>query len=132
MHGTPVNVTSNLRTETLGHFLVSRGILDDARHQQALKRAQESKERLGQALVELGFITDAELMKQLGAQMRAKITNVLRWKDGDWMLTPGPPPASPLQTPVEAPRAVFYGLQKTAHVDEIAHGAGARSAGASR
>ncbi len=36
------------------------------------------------------------------------------------MLTPGSPPASPLQTPVEAPRAVFYGLQKTAHVDEIA------------
>ena len=52
---------SNLRTETLGHFLVARGIIDEARHQQALKRAQESQERLGQALVELGFITDAEL-----------------------------------------------------------------------
>ncbi len=78
VHGTPVNVTSNLRTETLGHFLVARGILDDTRHQQALKRAQESKERLGQALVELGFITDADLMKQLGAQMRAKITRTRR------------------------------------------------------
>ena len=120
VHGTPVAATSNLRTETLGHFLVSRGVIDDARHQQALKRAQESQERLGQSLVELGFITDQELMKQLGAQMRAKITNVLRWKDGDWMLTLGPPPPSPLQTPVEAPRVVFSGLAKTAHVDEIA------------
>jgi CheY-like chemotaxis protein/tetratricopeptide (TPR) repeat protein len=120
VHGTPVAASSNLRTETLGHFLVARGIIDESRHQQALKRAQESKERLGQALVELGFITDAELMKQLGAQMRSKITNVLRWKDGDYMLTHGALPATPLQTPVETPRMVFGGLSKTAHVDEIA------------
>ena len=120
VHGTPVAVTSNLRTETLGHFLVARGVIDEARHQQALKRAQESQERLGQSLVELGFISDGELMRQLGAQMRAKITNVLRWKDGDWMFAPGPPPAMPLQTPVETPRMVFSGLAKSAHVDEIA------------
>ncbi|MCU1282679.1 MAG: response regulator receiver protein [bacterium] len=120
VHGTPVAATSNLRTETLGHFLVGRGVIDEQQHRDALKRAQESQERLGQSLVELGFITDADLMKQLGAQMRSKITNVLRWKDGDWMLTPGAPPATPLQTPVEAPRVVFSGLNKTAHVDEIA------------
>jgi CheY-like chemotaxis protein/tetratricopeptide (TPR) repeat protein len=120
VHGTPVAATSNVRTETLGHFLVGRGVIDETQHREALKRAQESQERFGQSVVELGFISDAELMKQLGAQMRAKITNVLRWQDGDWMLTPGPPPASPLQTPVEAPRVVFSGLAKTAHVDEIA------------
>ena len=120
VHGTPVAATSNLRTETLGHFLVARGVIDEQQHRDALKRAQESQERLGQSLVELGFISDADLMKQLGAQMRSKITNVLRWKDGDWMLTPGSPPATPLQTPVEAPRVVFSGLSKTAHVDEIA------------
>ncbi|MGZ3427606.1 MAG: DUF4388 domain-containing protein, partial [Polyangia bacterium] len=120
VHGTPVAATSNLRTETLGHFLVARGVIDEARHRVALKRAQESQERLGQSLVELGYLSDADLMKQLGAQMRSKITNVLRWKDGDWMLTPGSTPATPLQTPVEAPRVVFSGLSKTAHVDEIA------------
>jgi DNA-binding response OmpR family regulator/tetratricopeptide (TPR) repeat protein len=119
-HGTPIAATSNLRTETLGHFLVSRGVIDESRHRDALKRAQESQERLGQSLVELGYISDADLMKHLGAQMRSKITNVLRWKDGDWMLTLGSPPATPLQTPVEAPRVVFSGLNKTAHVDEIA------------
>lgn len=120
VHGTPVAATSNLRTETLGHFLVARGVIDEARHQQALKRAQESQERLGQSLVELGLLGGAELMRQLGAQMRAKITNVLRWKDGDWMLVQGPPATPPLQTPVETPRMVFTGLHRTAHVDEIA------------
>jgi CheY-like chemotaxis protein/tetratricopeptide (TPR) repeat protein len=120
VHGVPVSVTSNLRNETLGHFLIARGIIDESRHQQALERAQKSQERLGQAMVELGWLTDAELMKQLKAQMRAKITNVLRWKDGDWLFQPGVTPPASLQTPVETPRLVFAGLAKTAHVDEIA------------
>ncbi len=120
LHGTPVAVTSNLRTETLGHFLVARGILDEQRHRQALERAQQGQDRLGYVLVELGFITEQELLKQLGAQMRAKITNLLRWREGAWSFQPGAPPTDRLQTPVEAPRVVFTGMQKTAHVDEIA------------
>jgi CheY-like chemotaxis protein/tetratricopeptide (TPR) repeat protein len=120
VHGSPVAVTSNLRTETLGHFLVTRGVLDESRHQLALRRVQESHERLGQAVVELGWLTESELMKQLGSQMRAKITSVLRWKDGDWLFVPGAPEVTGLQTPVEGARMVLAGLQKTAHVDEIA------------
>lgn len=68
----------------------------------------------------MGFITEQELLKQLGAQMRAKITNLLRWKEGSWSFVPGQAPTNRLQTPVEAPRVVFTGLLKTAHVDEIA------------
>jgi DNA-binding response OmpR family regulator/tetratricopeptide (TPR) repeat protein len=120
LHGTPITVSSNLRTETLGHFLVARGVIDEARHRQALERAQQGQDRLGHVLVEMAFITEQELLKQLGAQMRAKITNLLRWKEGAWSFQPGQPPTDRLQTPVEAPRMVFTGLQKTAHVDEIA------------
>lgn len=127
LHGTPVSVSSNLRTETLGHFLVARGLLDEGRHRQALERARDEQDKLGQVLIDLGLIAQEELLKQLGAQMRAKITNVLRWKDGQWSFAPGQPTGGRLQTPVEAPRMVFFGLQKTAHVDEIAHElAGAR------
>jgi DNA-binding response OmpR family regulator/tetratricopeptide (TPR) repeat protein len=120
LHGTPVNVTSNLRTETLGHFLVARGVLDENRHRQALARAQQEHGRLGQMLIELGFIDEQRLLKELGAQMRAKIINVLRWKDGTWTFLPGQPSVDRLQTPAEAARLVFTGLQRTAHVDEIA------------
>ena len=113
-------MASNLRTETLGNFLVARGLLDEERHRQALARAKDSHDRLGQALVELGWLTDQELFNQLGAQMRTKIVNLLRWKDGDWMFSPGLEGAPTVQTPIETPRVVFSGLQKTAHVDEIA------------
>jgi DNA-binding response OmpR family regulator/tetratricopeptide (TPR) repeat protein len=119
LHGTPVAATSNLRTETLGHFLVARGLLDEQNHRIALERAHSSQDRLGQVLIDLKLITHEALLQQLGAQMRAKITNLLRWSDGTWSFAPGQPVAG-LQTPIEAPRLVFTGLQKTAHVDEIA------------
>lgn len=119
-HGTPVACTSNLRTETLGHFLVGRGVIDEASHRQALERAQQSQERLGHILVELGLVDEQALLKLLGAQMRAKIVNLLRWKDGAWSFQPREPDPQQLETPVEAARLVFSGLQKTAHVDEIA------------
>ncbi|HZS39975.1 MAG TPA: response regulator [Polyangia bacterium] len=120
-HGTPVSVSSNLRTETLGHFLVGRGLLDETRHQQALERAQASHDRLGRVLLELGWITEKDLLHELGAQMRSKLTSVMRWADGAWSFQPQQPPSELVATPVEAPRLVFLGLQKTAHVDEIAH-----------
>jgi DNA-binding response OmpR family regulator/tetratricopeptide (TPR) repeat protein len=120
IHGTPVHATSNLRTETLGHFLVARGVLDEQRHREALSRAQESQERIGEALVELGWMSDQDLIKQLAAQMRTKLVNLLRWKEGDWMFQPGLDGVPAVQTPVEAPRMIFSGLAKTAHVDEVA------------
>lgn len=118
--GSPISVQSNLRTETLGHLLVARGLIDEKQHQMALKWAQAEKQRLGQALVHFGWLSEAELMTQLGAQMRAKVVHVLRWQEGDWRFTPGPPTAPPLQTPVEAPHLIFAGLQKTAQIDRIA------------
>jgi CheY-like chemotaxis protein/tetratricopeptide (TPR) repeat protein len=120
LHGTPVAVDSNLRTETLGHFLVARGVLDERQHRDALARAKQSHDRVGAVLIEMGFLSEQELLKQLAAQMRAKIMNLLRWREGTWTFAPGQPPVDRLQTPVDLPRVIFTGLQKTAHVDEIA------------
>jgi CheY-like chemotaxis protein/tetratricopeptide (TPR) repeat protein len=117
--GVLTSCDSNLRTETLGHFLVSRGVIDEKQHQEALAGAQTKRELLGQVLIELGWISEKDLLHQLAAQMRAKVASTLRWRDGDWSFVPGVPPPG-LQTPIEAPLLVFLGLQKTAHVDEIA------------
>jgi CheY-like chemotaxis protein/tetratricopeptide (TPR) repeat protein len=120
LHGTPVSVASNLRTETLGHFLVARGVLTEQRHQLALNKAHAAKERLGRVLVQLGWISDQELLQQLSEQMRQKLINMLRWGDGTWSFTPGEPPTDKLHLPLETPRMVFQGLQRSVHVDQIA------------
>jgi CheY-like chemotaxis protein len=118
--GVIVSCDSNLRSETLGHFLVSRGVIDEQQHQVALTRTHAQKERLGQALIELGWISEKDLLAQLGAQARAKVASLLRWRDGAWSFQSGEPPANRVQTPVDTVKLVFLGLQKTAQLDEIA------------
>jgi CheY-like chemotaxis protein len=118
--GVIVSADSNLRSETLGHFLVTRGVIDEQQHQAALTRTQAQKERLGQALIELGWINEQDLLQQLAAQARAKVASLLRWRDGAWSFQPGAPPEKRVQTPVDTVKLVFLGLQKTAQLDEIA------------
>ncbi len=119
VHGSPVAVESNLRTETLGHFLVLRGVIDEAKHQEAMAQASAAKERLGATLVRLGLLTETELMKQLGAQARSKLAGMVRWSEGDWTFVAGEPPTS-VQTPMDCPRVVFAALQQTANAEQLA------------
>src|SRR5262249_54067650 len=68
--GHPVAVSSNQRGEMLGHFLVQRGVISESVHQEALERAHDEDKKLGEALLELGHLTSAELLKHLTAQAR--------------------------------------------------------------
>jgi DNA-binding response OmpR family regulator/tetratricopeptide (TPR) repeat protein len=120
-HGTPISARSNVRQETLGHFLVARGLLDEERHQQALTRAAERDERLGRSLLELGWISEDDLLRQLAAQFRARVVGALRWTSGNWTFAAGEPPSDLLPTPVDGVRLVLAGLGRTAQPDEVAH-----------
>jgi len=119
VHGTPVGARSNVRGETLGHFLLTRGVLTEAQHRAALARSHERNERLGRVLIELGFLDEEALLKNLAAQMRARIVSTLRWRAGKWTFTAAEPPPDLLQTPVDAARLVLAGLGKTAQPEEV-------------
>ncbi len=118
-HGTPVSARSNVRQETFGHFLVSRGIITEAQHLTALTRANERHERLGRAILELEMLTEDVLLKQLGAQFRSRVVSVLRWKKGQYRFQMGEPPVDILQTPVDGATLVMSGLARTAQPDEV-------------
>lgn len=82
--GDPVHVSSTLREETLGHFLVRTGIIHEAQHQEAVRRAAHSKARLGEALVNMGVLHQEQLIDQLARQNRHKLVAALRWSQGGW------------------------------------------------
>jgi CheY-like chemotaxis protein/tetratricopeptide (TPR) repeat protein len=112
--GHPVAVSSNQRHEMLGHFLVRRKVITEEQHQQALERASNEGEKIGEALREMKLLGPADLLKQLTAQARFKITGALRWPDGAWSFQPnrdltGRPKANALD-PV---MVVLVGLKKT-------------------
>ena len=117
--GAAVAVGSNLRPETLGHLLVTRGRISEVQHQHAIGLAQRENVRLGRVLVRLGYLHEQALLDELAAQMRHKLVTTLRWPDGDYRFEPGEPQGERLELPFETPRLVFSGLRRTARLDEI-------------
>jgi CheY-like chemotaxis protein len=114
--GHPVAVTSNQRGEMLGHFLVLRGVISEKIHQQALERAHDEEKKLGEALMEMGRLTSADLVKHLTAQARYKITRALRWPDGSWSYRPNREllDSAAKGNALDPVAVVFLGLRKTA------------------
>jgi|GEM_PF-1002095 len=120
--GHPIWVQSNVREETLGYFLVSRGIIDDETHQAALEQAAADKIRLGRALIEMGKLDGEQLVTMLAAQTQSKITSLLRWPDGEWKFEPRDTPPGQ-GDPLDIERVVLTGLRDTLDTeDAIARG----------
>src|SRR5215470_3874734 len=119
--GHPIAVTSNQRGEMLGNFLVLRGVITEKIHQEALERARDEDKKLGEALLELGHITSADLLKHLTAQARFKITRALRWPDGTWEYRPNRDLLDATKGNALDPVAVvFLGLRKSATIEVAA------------
>lgn len=86
--GEVTRVTSTLREETLGHFLVRGNVISEAQHREGVHRAAQSKSRLGETLVEMGVLRSEQLTEQLHFQDRAKLVAALRWPQGSWRFEP--------------------------------------------
>src|SRR2546425_216707 len=84
VNGNPVSTTSTPRDETLGHFLVSSGVISEDQHTAAVSRAAEISGKLGEALVALQILNVQQLIDQLGKQARHKLVQALRWPQGAW------------------------------------------------
>ncbi len=87
--GSPIFVDSNLRNETLGAYLVSREVIDEAGLAQALKQARTTGRKLGETLIELELVDEEGVIKGLNGQTRLKIASALRWPDGAFAWLPG-------------------------------------------
>jgi tetratricopeptide (TPR) repeat protein len=115
VNGNPVSTASSPRDETLGHFLVSCGIIGEEQHKQAVQRSVETGGKLGDSLVTLGMLTIEQLIDQLGKQARHKIVQALRWPQGAWRFEDGGPPAEGMQ--LRMIEVVLGGLRETAVED---------------
>lgn len=85
--GYPVFALSNLAAERLGTFLVRVGRIDEAQHKTALSKAQGDGRRLGEALVEMGVLQDAERMYYVAQQVKAIIYSSFAWEEGTYRMT---------------------------------------------
>src|SRR3954470_15145855 len=84
VNGNPVSTASTPRDETLGHFLVSSGVITEEQHRTSVARASDKGGKLGEALVAMGVLGLEQLIEQLGKQARHKLVQALRWPQGAW------------------------------------------------
>ncbi|HWU91162.1 MAG TPA: DUF4388 domain-containing protein [Kofleriaceae bacterium] len=115
VNGNPVSTMSTPRDETLGHFLVSSGVITEEQHRQALARAAKQGGKLGEALVAAGVLTVDQLIDQLGRQARHKLVQALRWPQGAWRFDDYTEAAEGLQ--LRMVELVIGGLRETAIED---------------
>jgi tetratricopeptide (TPR) repeat protein len=115
--GEPVRVTSSLRDETLGHFLVRGGVISEAQHRDAVTRAARGSARLGETLVAMGVLRDEQLHQQLTLQDRHKLIATLRWPQGTWRFTPTTAPPSTAARALSMIDVVLTGLRDSGATD---------------
>ncbi|MFT3696113.1 MAG: hypothetical protein QM831_23445 [Kofleriaceae bacterium] len=115
VNGNPVSTASTPRDETLGHFLVSSGVISEDQHHQAVERAASLGGKLGEALVALQYLTVEQLIDQLGKQARHKIVQALRWPQGAWRFDEGSQAVEGMQ--LRMLDVVLGGLRETASDD---------------
>ncbi len=82
--GRPEFVTSNLRSELLGEYLVERRLISRARLNEALSSLSDFGGRLGDALLHLELLTPHDLFNALSAQVKNKLLEMFGWDGGHY------------------------------------------------
>ncbi len=113
LEGRPVFVESDLRTETLGHYLVREGRITPIEHRLIIERMRQTGRRQGDLLIEEKLLSPHELYNALLDHVREKVITCFAWEDGTFELTLGDGWAgSILNLEIEPSRLVLDGIQR--------------------
>ena len=80
---------TNVEHERLGERLVSAGRIKRSVLDLSLRVMERSNERFGTTIVELGWVSAAEMQRYVAAQIKEIIYSVFTWNDGDYHFAPG-------------------------------------------
>jgi tetratricopeptide (TPR) repeat protein len=77
------------RPDRLGDLLVTHGMIDDAQLKAAMAhQAQKPGQRLGEALVELGAVTQEKLDELISVQIEESVYIIFQWSEGTFEFEP--------------------------------------------
>ncbi|MDY0000593.1 MAG: response regulator, partial [Polyangia bacterium] len=119
VHGAPVGAESNIRTETLGHYLVAKSVLDEQQHERALVVAKEQHVSVMEAIAKIGFLSESDVLRHHTALAKLKIINSLRWHDGTYAFLPGDNFSDRMpKAAIDVTNILLLGLQRVTSLDE--------------
>lgn len=82
--GTIISSASSDPKEYLGHFLVSRGLIDELTLSKALEMQDESRTMLGKILTSIGALSAERLEEMLRLKAEESIYDVFTWAEGEF------------------------------------------------
>ncbi len=116
--GRPTHYTSNLPGESIGEYLVQRGVLNRGELDMALAMMSRFNSNLSSALVQLGLVDETLLAQRTDQLTRERFTELFRWRRGTlrfFRAVLPPPGALPLTLePSEVLRAGAAALEDPA------------------
>lgn len=87
--GRPVFATSNQPEDRLAALLAREGKISEQHAEQSYRRAVDSGKRVGEVLVELGFLKRRELMPAVRHHLEELIYTLFAWEQGEYAVIPG-------------------------------------------
>lgn len=87
--GRPVFATSNLPHDRMGDLLYREGKITREQHAASRELVAESGRRMGEVLVEKGFLKRRELLPAVRRHIEDIIYSLFSWDSGEWATTPG-------------------------------------------
>ena len=84
VNGNPVYVGSNDSKELLGEFLVEKGIIDRMELEMALALLPKFNGHMGDTLIALGMLTAVNLFGHIKEQVLSRLDELLGWREGNY------------------------------------------------
>lgn len=117
-NGMIVGSKSNDPREYLGQVLLHYGKVDDAQLKAARELQRTSGAKLGEVLVQQGFLTEAEVLEILKTRTLDAIYDLFMWEEGDFeFYDEDPLPEELLLIEVEPTNVIMEGIYR---IDELA------------
>ena len=111
--GDMIFAASGHRDERLGDMLVNKGLITAKQYALAAEEMKKTKDRLGKALVSLGYLTPRMVLESVWGQVEGIIMNLFPLKDGSFIFEERPLPTEELITlNLSTANLIYYGQKK--------------------
>lgn len=117
--GNPLYVSSNIRGEQLGAFLVARGVISTMEYDMALAVLPRYQGNMADALLALEAIDPMTLFGLMTEQLRLRLLDLFTWRTGIWMFYRGVRCQREFSLPPAAPRILRDGIDHSLPPHEL-------------
>ena len=80
--GRPRHITSSLKNELLGNYMVEKGLVPEVSLEEAIRRVRETGAKLGDTLIAMNIVRPYDLYRILSNQFRDKFLEIFTWNRG--------------------------------------------------